>query len=219
MIFKTAYLDIVMEKAQLTGIVMASELEAVPFIACLGLSEIVQKPFKIFGGKNLALIISGIGKANAAMAALLLSFKLSPGIIYNFGAAGALKDNFPLGGIYQIKKGTEPDRPPLKNIKILYYTPLRLEGFEEAVLATQDQAVVDPKKRKELSSIADLADMEGAAVVQACKKVQTPCVLFKFVSDTPEHKRSDNIIRNIEKYRDGFASFVRKNVLSQTPFP
>lgn len=198
---------------------MATDLEAVPFITCLKLAEIVQKPFKIYGRENLALVISGIGKANAAMAALLLSFKFSPAIIYNFGSAGALKDNFPLGGIYQIKKGTEPDRPPFKAIKIPYYTPHRLTGFDEAVLATQDQAIIDPQKRKELSSVADLADMEGGAVVQACKKIQTPCVLFKFVSDTPEYSKSDNIITNIEKYRDGFASFVIESVLPQTPFP
>jgi adenosylhomocysteine nucleosidase len=208
-----------MDNSQLKGIVIASELEAAPFISRLGLQEFIQKPFKIYAGKSLALIISGIGKANAAMATMFLNFKFFPGAIYNLGAAGALKDTFPMGGIYQIKKGTETDRPPFVDEKIPYYTPYRLKGFDEAILATQDRAVIKPRERIELSPYADLVDMEGGAVVQACKKFQTPCILFKFVSDTSEHKKPDSIIRNIEKYSDDFAAFVTESVLPQTPFP
>ena len=57
-----------MSQYPLIGIVMATMLEAEPLIESLKLSKIEDKPFMLFQSTEHILVISGIGKANAAMA-------------------------------------------------------------------------------------------------------------------------------------------------------
>jgi hypothetical protein len=45
-----------------TGIVMATMLEASPFIKGLALKKIADKPFPVYSSDNLLLIVSGIGR-------------------------------------------------------------------------------------------------------------------------------------------------------------
>lgn len=88
-----------------------------------------------------------------------------------------------------------------------------LKGFSYATITTLDRPVLDPAERQKLANTADLIDMESASVIQACKKFKTKCYIFKFVSDTPEHTRDDDIIENIKIYRNTFFSFFRESVL------
>jgi hypothetical protein len=55
--------------------------------------------------------------------------------------------------------------------------------------------------------------MEGASVVQACRKFRTKCFIFKFVSDTPEHTKSGDIVENIRGYRAVFYEYFLDSVM------
>jgi len=202
------------EKSPITAIVMATMLEAKPFIESIPLERVEKKPFSLYKNKNMFLILSGIGKANAAMATAYVCQKLKPGCIFNLGAAGATDFTYPLGEIFHVVKVFEFDRPEFKSGKPHIHIPSILNGFQAANLATSDKAVLDPKERKKISEIADLVDMEGASVVQACRIFQTECLMFKFVSDAPNHTRDSDIVENIRLYRKSFSEFFLNSVIT-----
>jgi len=201
------------EKNSVTALIMATLMEAKPFVLGMSLTQLTNRPFKVFKNDNIILVISGIGKANAGMAAMYCNMTFEPACIINLGAAGGLDNQYPLGEIRHINKVIEPDRPLFNSDEPRTFIPDILDGFDCASLATQDTAVLDPDIRKELSLNAELADMEGAAVVQACKKTETKCYLFKFVSDTPDHTDGDDIVKYIRKFRMSFYEFILDSVI------
>jgi len=186
------------------GLLMATLLEAQPFVERLGLRVYERNPFEIYGNEKFMLIISGIGKANAAAASAYLLMRKPFSCVFNLGAAGALDDSHAMGTVCHISKIIEPDRPGLRSGIPHEHQPDMLEGFPMATLATQDKPVISAEERKQIALKATLADMEGASVVQTCRFFQTKCYVFKFVSDTPENHA---IVKNIEYYRDDFCSF------------
>lgn len=195
------------------GLVMATLLEAVPFIRDLSLREWGSEPFGLYGDGRIVLIVSGIGKANAAMACAHLIQTRRPSLVCNLGAAGAAGRRCALGESYHIDKVIEPDRPGLRSGLPHEQLPDVLDGFAVAALATQDRPLRDPAERESVASIAQLADMEGAAVVQACRRFDVKCFLFKFVSDTQDQRQNAEIVKNIELYRDAHSRFFKDSVL------
>ena len=202
-----------MEKDTVTAIVMATMLEAKPFVLGMSLKQIQKKPFPLFQNDNILLIISGIGKANAAMATVYSCYKFNPACVRNLGAAGATDFSHPLGEIFHINKIIEYDRPELTTERPCIHKPDILNGFQTAKLSTSDMAVLDPDERREISINADLIDMEGASVAQACRKFNTKCFIFKFVSDTPDHARNEDIVGNIRLHRTRFYEFFIHSVM------
>ena len=191
------------------GLVTATMREAVPLIRDLALREWESEPFIIYGDDRIALIISGIGRANAAMACAYFIQTCRPKLVCNLGASGATDRRCRLGESYHIARVIEPDRPDLRKGVPHEQIPDVLDGFAIATLATQDRPLRDPAERGKVAMHAQLADMEGAAVVQACRRFHVKCFLFKFVSDTPDHRQSDDIVRNIELYRDTHSQFFK----------
>ncbi|OHE17446.1 MAG: hypothetical protein A2X96_02195 [Syntrophobacterales bacterium GWC2_56_13] len=191
------------------GLVTATMLETVPLIGDLALREWESEPFVVYGDDRIALIISGIGRANAAMACAYLIQTRRPALVCNLGASGATDRQCRLGESYHIARVIEPDRPDLRSGLPHEQVPDVLDGFALATLATQDKPLRDPAERGKVAMHAQLADMEGAAVVQACRRFHVKCFLFKFVSDTPDHRQSDDIVRNIELYRDTHSLFFK----------
>ncbi len=202
-----------MEKYSLNCLVMATIIEAKPFIDGLSLIPISEKPFPVYKNNNYILIISGIGKTNAAIACAYFCLTVSICRIINLGAAGATSTNCFLGEIFHITEAIEPERPHWKTKTPYVHKPDILEGFSCAKIATSDHPVIDRKERKKISLTADLVDMESASVIQTCKKFNTRCYLFKFVSDTPEHIKNADIVKNIEKHRTAFFDFFRQSVV------
>ena len=202
-----------MEKHTVTAIVMATMVEAKPFVLGMSLTQGRKKPFAVFQNDNVLLVISGIGKANAAMATGYLCHTCYPARIFNLGAAGAADFSHPLGKIFHITEIIEHDRHELTTKRPFIHHPDILNGFQTARLSTSDMAVLDPDERKTISRTADLIDMEGASVVQACRKFDTRCFLFKFVSDTPDHAMDQEIVENIRRYRSFFYEFFIRSIL------
>ena len=196
-------------------LITATHMEAEPFIKIFDMRETGKKPFNIYEGKDILLGISGIGKANAAMGTAYCCMKFQPAFILNAGAAGAVDESYQVGSIYQIEKTIEPDRPHLRSNKPWIQTPDTLEGFNNAVLATQDKPINDIETFKELSDIADLVDMEGASVLQTAKRFNTGCYLFKFVSDTPLHAGKGLIVENIKEHIEPFCDFIATSLIQR----
>lgn len=203
-----------MEKSSVTAIVMATKLEAKPFIESIPLEQVERKPFSLYKNNHMFLILSGIGKANAAMATAYACQKLKPERIFNLGASGATDFTYPLGEIFHVVKIFEFDRPEFKSGKPHIHIPSILNGFQTTNLATSDKAVLDPEERKKISEIAGLVDMEGASVVQACRIFQAECFMFKFVSDAPNHTCDSDIVENIRLYRKKFCEFFLNSVIT-----
>jgi len=202
-----------LEKDPLIAIVMATMIEAKPFVLGMSMKKIGQKPFSLFRNDNVFLVISGIGKANAAMAAAYCCKEFYPSCICNLGSAGATVVSHSLGEIFHINKIFEYDRPEFITGNPHIHEPHVLDGFPIATLSTSDKAILDPEERKEVSKSADLMDMEGASVVQACRIFETKCYMFKYVSDTPEHTDDKDIINNIRLYRTQFYEFFLHSVM------
>ncbi len=197
-----------------TGLVFATKIESHDFIKNYDLKISEKKPFKIFTNNKLLLIISGIGKANAAMAASYLIYKYATKIIINIGAAGSTVTINKIGDIFQISKVIEYDRPGLISKKIRILKPDFWQGFACATLATQDKPVIDNSHRQEISKYAELVDMEGAAVIQACRLWEARCYLFKFVTDTAGDRDMD-IIKNILSTRKIMFDFFTNKLITK----
>ncbi|HPA15364.1 MAG TPA: hypothetical protein PKV75_08870 [Desulfobacterales bacterium] len=199
-----------MQENSVIGIIMATHLEGDPFVDELSLDRWEDDPFPVYRNEKAVLLISGIGKANAAMGCTYLGMKFHPSRIYNLGAAGAADISFPLGSIYHVRKVIEPDRPDLETGLPHEHTPDTIPGYPTVTLATQDRPIKDPSERRMIFPQAEIMDMEGAAVVQACRLLQIRCLLFKFVSDNPQNH---DIKNNIVRYRDSFRDFFCNKVL------
>lgn len=201
-----------MEKNSLTAIIMATMIEAKPFVSGLSLEPVHKKPFLVFKNTNFLLVISGIGKAHAAMATAYCCTKFNPDMVVNIGAAGALNMFKQKGDIFQISRIIEHDRPGFQTGQPIVYNLSTMAdvNVEYANLSTSDKAAISIQDRKKVAIYGgELIDMEGASIVQTCKKFNIPCHIFKYVSDSLEDFESSNIIDNIRKYRqDSFAFFM-----------
>ena len=200
-------------KSQTICLIAATLMEAEPFIKIFDMKDLEKKPFGIYGSGDILLGIAGIGKANAAMGTAYCCMKYQTMCIINTGAAGAVDVGYQVGSIFQIEKTIEPDRPHLRSNTPWVQTPDTLDGFNNAVLATQDRPINDIETFREFSAVADLVDMEGASVLQAARKFNTRCFLFKFVSDTPLHAGKGLIVENIKEHISTFCDFITTSVI------
>jgi adenosylhomocysteine nucleosidase len=194
---------------------MATKLEAHPFIRGLGMKRIEKKPFNLYTSGAIFLIISGIGKANAAMAASYLIWRHGITLMINAGAAGAADSSMKIGEIFHITKALESDRPGILSGSPRILKPDVMKGFATAFLSTSDRPVIKPEDRKNHSAHAELLDMEGASIIQACRLSGSKCYLFKIVTDTPDSGGSVDIVKNIFKLRKSLFNFVKENVLKE----
>jgi adenosylhomocysteine nucleosidase len=194
--------------------IIATKMEAEPFIEGLNLKELEVRPFQVYMGGDVLMAISGIGKVNAAMATTYACLKYDPEWVLNLGASGATKDSEEPGRIYNIEKTVEPDRIHLRTNSPFVQYPDSLQGFDKATLATQDKGIIDVKAFREVAFLADLVDMEGASVVQASQRLEKKCLLFKFVTDTPAHAGQGKIImEHIKNLRLPFGEFILNSVI------
>jgi adenosylhomocysteine nucleosidase len=177
------------------------------------LQKVASTPCVIYRGEYVILAIGGVGKANAAAATAYCCALFHPTWVLNVGAAGATDSRCALGGFFHISRTFEPDRPHIRTKEPYVQTPETLPGFEEAMLATHDRPIIECEDRQHISSCAGLVDMEGAAVVQTAHQFGVPCLLFKFVSDTPDDIDISHAIAYMRQYGKGFAMFVFEEVL------
>lgn len=180
--------------------VIAMESESVPVVANLQGTELsVRAGRKIYSGRlcgeETAVIVTDVGKVNAAAGAQLAADALGAEAIINAGLAGALNDGMRVGGIYAISHAAEYDF----DLRQINGTPMgtlneyedrwlplaRAEGYDEKKLATGDRFNDSAADFDMLTGDfgADIRDMEGAAIAHVCARAGIPCFSFKVISD------------------------------------
>ena len=135
---------------------------------------------------GLTVLITGVGKTQAAVATSLALAVGGITEVVNIGSAGALRPG--LVGLHEIGRVLNHD---------LSYEVIRSFGADPqewlvlaqaatTVLATGDVFVTDPEVRDRLAVLADLVDMEGYAVAYAARAAGVPVRLVKHVSDNAD---------------------------------
>ena len=132
---------------------------------------------------DIPVLVTGIGKVNAAIATSKILGEHTPTFIANLGTAGALKDG--LNGTYDIGTVIQHDfnDEGIFQITGLHFgEPIKLQP-QGLTLATGDAFIDNPAKRDELAKRADLVDMEGYAIAKVAKEFGVPARLVKQISD------------------------------------
>lgn len=164
--------------------------------------------FEYFENQESGLLVSGIGKVNAAAAVGTLFGYLSANnvllekvALLNFGLAGATKD-FETGKLYRVKKITD------YSAEISYYPDLLLKSeIPVASIATFDRAVSEDNY-PDLKNT--LVDMEASGVFAAAAKFIAPHQIhsLKIVADhlQPDFFKTKDIDSLISNQ---FESFIK----------
>ncbi len=145
-------------------------------------------------GRAFTLLVSGVGKANAA-AASMLALSHGAKCLLNFGVAGGITPRAKIGALFQIERTVQYDfdlsqinGTPIGTLddRSSPFLPVsaRKNDFLKATLATGDRFVNGNAEQGLFRQLgADLREMEGAAIAQVCGDAGIPCLLFKSVSD------------------------------------
>lgn len=153
-------------------------------------------------GEEAAVVVSGVGKSNAAAATQLALMRWPGARLVNFGLAGGLEPSMRVGDIYRIDRAVQYDFDLVKvngtpmgtlNERKDPFIPL-LEKSGDGVrpaqiplaktLGTGDRFNDDEEDMRLLRSLgAGLRDMEGGAIAHVCETAGAPCDMFKCVSD------------------------------------
>lgn len=164
-------------------------------------------------GKPFALILSGVGKTNAAAAAML-ALTRGADCLLNFGVAGGITPKAPVGALLQIARAAQYDfdlsgvnGTPVGTLDE-YETPYfplaaRENGFLKGMLATGDRFIDGNADDGILHTLkADVRDMEGAAIAHVAYAAGVPCSMFKSVSDNAGQE-------SIREYRENLRDALR----------
>lgn len=174
----------------------------------------IRKEFTQFGkklwegeacGVPFTLIVTGVGKTNAAASAMLAIARGADRLL-NIGVAGGISPRAKIGSLWQIDRAVQYDfdlstinGTPVGTLDEYQtpYLPLRTGGkFPTATLATADSFASGQDDMALLDSLgADVRDMEGAAIAHIAYAAGVPCTMFKSISDNAREE-------SVREYRE-----------------
>ena len=147
-------------------------------------------------GEPTAVVVSGVGKVNAAAAAQLALARFAPEVLLNVGVAGALRAPMRVAEVYRVRAAVQYDfdlaqvngtKVGTLNEYASREIPLDCAGnaLPEALLATGDRFNDSPADYRFLVEDvqADLRDMEGAAIAHVACRAGVKARAIKAVSD------------------------------------
>lgn len=181
------------------GAVVAMESEAEILLSQMEIENIQTIYGKTvhFGkafGKDVLLVVCGVGKVNAAVGACA-AIQKGADVLFNFGVAGGLNGNTEIAEVYLIDKAVQYDfdLTQLNGGKVgtldeetENFLPLVLPAldYKRRALASGDRFNDSPADHDLLIGLsADIRDMEGAAIAQTAKNAGIPLVSVKAISD------------------------------------
>ena len=145
-------------------------------------------------GEDAFVVVSGVGKSNAAAAAQLAIQETGTKRILNLGVSGGLDPAMKVGEIYEVADAVQYDFDLVQingtemgtlNERDTPFIPCRAEGrFAAKTLGTGDRfndSADDSALLKKLG--ASLRDMEGAAIAHVCETAGVEFVSYKCISD------------------------------------
>lgn len=192
------------------GVVFATALEANPLIARVGASRVANDTrFPTYASSSMTVLISGMGKVNAALGVVHLLQSYAVDEVWNLGLCGALAPGFAPGDLRRITEVREGDRDPSHpGVDTLRLPDGIGPELPSARLVTVDLPVFDVERRRALLSWGELVDMEGAAVARACSLWGVPCVLLKGVSDLAEVDGKARLLENAASVSESLAEIA-----------
>jgi len=146
-------------------------------------------------GEETAVVICGVGKVNAACGTQYAVDELHADTIINVGFAGGLNGGVKVGEIYSVSEVVQYDFDltqlngtqigTLDEFNENYLSLDICGGFPSKRLATGDRFNDSTADFLLLTKTlnADLRDMEGGAIAQACIHAKVKCREYKIVSD------------------------------------
>lgn len=161
-------------------------------------------------GKDIVIVVCGVGKVNAAMCTLALIDKFSPDAIINSGVAGAVSPVVSIGDIVVATKSVEHDmnstalgdkqgEVSFPDGKVMFFdcdkkvSNTLTEVCKEipdtkvasGIIASGDIFISDLKKRLRINDRfgALACEMEGAAVGHVCYCCKVPYGIIRAISD------------------------------------
>lgn len=162
-----------------------------------------------FGGNHVVLVVSGIGKVNAAVCTQAMIDRFGVDCVINTGVAGGLMDGLHIGDILISKDAVQHDMDTsalgdpvgvIPRLSESYFKAdaelIRLaqeaaaesgEGYQAVLgrVASGDQFIGTKAGKERIRSTVqgDCAEMEGAAIAHACWLNGTPFVVIRAISD------------------------------------
>jgi len=182
------------------GAVIAMDSEAEALLSQMeieGISSLFGKPVytgKAFG-KDVLLVVCGVGKVNAAAGACA-AIQKGADVILIFGVAGGLNDRTEVSELYAIDKAVQYDFDctQLNGSKVgtldgetENFMPLTVPekfDFPRRALGTGDRFNDSVKDHDLLTELGcDIREMEGGAIAEVCKYAGIPFISVKSISD------------------------------------
>lgn len=164
-------------------------------------------------GKRMVLVLSGIGKVNAAIATSWVIHQFQPDCVINTGSAGGLGKGLKVGDVVIGERiahhdvdvtafgyvwGQIPQQPAVfeSDEHLMAVAKEAAQAFEHAqvnrgLIVSGDQFVHSSKRVAEIRghfNDVQAVEMEAAAIAQACHQLDTPFVVIRAVSDSADEK-------------------------------
>jgi adenosylhomocysteine nucleosidase len=176
------------------------------------------------GNKEVVMLISGIGKVNAAIATQILIDKYSPEYIVNFGTAGGMNCTAEIMKYYLVEKCcqydfdlSELDGVPVGYIQdydSVYFdcSTYNIDFLPLGRVASGDRFNNSIKDIETINAIpCNLRDMEGGAIGQVCTSNNVKLVMIKGVSDVyGSGTAQEQFLKNLHAVSDGFKDVVKR---------
>ena len=212
------------------GIICAMQIEADGIIAlCENVKTTTHAKMKFtlgtLHGKDVCIVVCGVGKVNAAMCALMLIEKYKPNLVLNSGVAGSLSPIVGIGDIVVATKSVEHDMNGTalgdKQGEITFPDG-NMMFFEcdkqastllasickeipdtkvaQGIIASGDIFVSDRKQRFKINDhFGALAyEMEGAAIGHVCVTCEVPYGIIRAISDDLDENKGMDFVKFCE---------------------
>jgi adenosylhomocysteine nucleosidase len=178
-----------------------------------------------YAGHEIVLVLSGIGKVNAATTTTLLFEHFKPEKVFNIGTAGGVSESLNIGDIvvsdsvcyhdvdathFGYEYGQVPEMPKAYHsdtnlVKLLKENENKInQPVHYGLIATGDSFIGKTKQIEEIKNNFEgimAVEMEACAIAQTCYTYEKPFIIVRSISDVAG-KESDV---SFEEYLD-FAS-------------
>lgn len=188
------------------GIVYATLREAEPFLRRVSAEPLTGQPLPLFraaaaGQAASMVVVSGMGKVAATLAASHLVLTQRVSVLLNAGLCGRLNRDGGrrIGDLLRISSAVEGDCDRFGQAEpAVACDPGWFSHLASARLVTSDRPVFESAWRDRLAPVAELADMEGAAVARVAQCYGIPCAMIKGISDGADESGRLDVARHID---------------------
>ena len=190
------------------GVVFATDREARPFLERGDCTPLAQEPVRLLRldlpnhADGLIVAVCGIGYDNAAAAVDHLIRNCRVSRVVNAGLCGGLREGYSVGDVLRVTDVCDGDAilAGRRPVSIPCLTDVDAwDALAGARLASVREPVFESDRKLKLAQCADIVEMEGLAVAEACQRGRVAFGLVKGVSDRADADGKRDIQANIDR--------------------